>query len=263
MADAVEPQLAPASDALFAAAGLRPGERVLDVGCGTGPTTRRAAELVAPGGVVVGADVSEEMIVAASARPVADRSAPIDWVTADVGTWRSEVPFDVVISRFGVMFFDDPEAAFANLAALTAPGGRLCVAVWAQREVTPFFEVPLQVVLGVAERWDRPIAAPSPDAGPFSLGDPDAVTAMLTRAGWRDAEWSPRRLQLAVGGGRTPEEAADMALQLGPARMVSESLPPEALDDARAAMVAELTRHVGAAGHVVLDASIGIVTATR
>ena len=89
MADAVEGQLAPVSDELFAAAGLRPGERVLDVGCGTGPTTRRAAELVAPDGLVVGADVSRRDDRRGDGTDARTGRA-IEWVTADVASWRAD-----------------------------------------------------------------------------------------------------------------------------------------------------------------------------
>lgn len=261
MADAVEGQLEPVSDELFAAAGLRPGERVLDVGCGTGPTTRRAAVLVAPGGLVVGADVSDEMIAAASAR-TAD-GGPIEWVTADVASWDAMHPFDAVISRFGVMFFDAPEAAFANLARLTAAGGRLCVAVWAAREASPLFQLPLATA--VDELGARGITAgvPPDDGGPFSLSDPAAVTAMLERAGWHDVAWTPRAVRLRVGGGRDPQGAATVSMQLGPTRVVTKDLDGPTADAVRTALAARLAEHVDAEGHVVLDATIGIVTASR
>ncbi|HEU4841308.1 MAG TPA: methyltransferase domain-containing protein [Ilumatobacteraceae bacterium] len=261
MADAVEGQLAPVSDELFAAAALAPGERVLDVGCGTGPTTRRAAELVAPGGVVVGADVSGEMIDAAAART--PDGAGIEWVTADVATWHPDRPFDAVISRFGVMFFDDPETAFANLARLTTEGGRLCVAVWASRGASALFEVPLRAAVAALAAHGVDAAVPPDDGGPFSLGDAPAVTAMLERAGWRDVAWTARPVRVPVGGGRDPADAAAVSMQLGPTRIVTKDLDPELRDAAATAIAAALADHVDGDGHVVLDAAIGIVTATR
>jgi SAM-dependent methyltransferase len=262
MSEAVEGQLQPASDVLFAAAALRPGERVLDVGCGTGPTTRLAATLVAPGGSVVAADVSSEMIAAASSRPVPEGAAPIEWTTADVQTWSGGGdPFDVVLSRFGVMFFTDAAAAFANLHALTAPGGRLCVAVWAPRPASPVFAVVLDTTL--AELRSRGVEpdVPPEDGGPFSLGDPPRVVAMLEDAGWRDATWTPHRIQFPIGGGMGPEEAAPITMNLGPTRLVLPEADGDTIAAVEARVVEVLRDHVDAAGQVVLDGSIGIVTA--
>ncbi|MDZ4236127.1 MAG: class I SAM-dependent methyltransferase, partial [Dietzia sp.] len=111
--EGIERQLAPASAVLLDTAALQPGERLLDVGCGTGPTTRDAAAAVGPSGRVTGLDISADMIEAA--RSVSPES--IDWIVADVATWDPPPgAWDVVISRFGVMFFADPVTVFANLA---------------------------------------------------------------------------------------------------------------------------------------------------
>jgi SAM-dependent methyltransferase len=264
MTDAVEGQLAPVSDVLFAAAALRPDERVLDVGCGTGPTTRQAAVLLAPHGSVVGADVSTEMIAAASRRPVTD-AAPIEWVVADVQTWQTGgAPFDAVLSRFGVMFFADPAAAFANLHELTAAGGRLCAAVWARRPASPLFDLPLSTTLAVLrERNVEPASVPPEDWGPFSLGDAPRVVAMLEAAGWRDAAWTPHELSFQVGGGMTPDDAAPILAQLGPTRAALLEVDQDTLAAAESAIADVLRDHIDADGRAVLDGSIGILTASR
>lgn len=117
-AEGLERQLAPVSAVLFAAADLQPGERVLDVGCGSGPTTREAAAVVGTSGRVTGIDVSADMIEAARAAS----SPSIEWIVADVATWEPPpTVWNVVISRFGVMFFDDPPAALLVGAGWAAP----------------------------------------------------------------------------------------------------------------------------------------------
>ena len=159
------------------------------------------------------------------------------------------------------MFFDAPEAAFQNLAELTVEGGRLCVAVWADRGASQLFELPL--TLAVDELATRGISAavPPDDAGPFSLGDPPAVTAMLERAGWHDVAWTARAVRIRVGGGLDPDGAADVSMQFGPTRIVTKDLAPDVAAAVRTTVAAGLAEHIDDAGHVVLDATIGIVTA--
>lgn len=127
-ADARERQLQPVSDALFERASLQPGERVLDVGVGSGPTTSQAWQAVRPDGSVTGIDIAAPMINAARQRITAPE---IEWIVGDAAAY--DFPpgtYDAVISRFGVMFFADPPAAFRNLCEATRPGGQLIVTVW-------------------------------------------------------------------------------------------------------------------------------------
>ena len=261
----LERQLAPVSDVLFAAAALAPGERVLDVGCGTGPTTREAAGAVGPDGSVTGLDVSAGMLEAAASVPVPDGAAPITWTPGDAVTWDAPAAaFDAVISRFGVMFFSDPAAAFATLAGATAPGGRLAVAVWARRDESPLFEVPLAAALEVTRAHG--VADPEglePDGGPFSLGDPAAVTALLERAGWSDVAVTPHRLALPFGGGLTPADAAATAAGFGPNRILFADLDDDVRAEAVARVAEVLGHHVDGDGHVVLDGRIFTITARR
>ena len=264
-ASSLEPQLAPVSDALFEVAALRPGERVLDIGCGTGPTTHRAAAMVGPTGAVTGLDVSAEMLDAARASAVADATtAATDWVAADATHWAGPADlFDVVISRFGVMFFDDPAAAFANLAALTRPGGRLVVAVWSHRRDNPLFEIPLAAALAVRDGFRLPpVDVPSAYLGAFSLSEPDDVRDLLRGNGWADIEIDERRLRLPLAGGRPLDEAARSTLEVGPTRVVTDDMDPSQKAAVVVAIAEALLPHqVGSA--VVLDASIHIVSAGR
>jgi SAM-dependent methyltransferase len=264
MADELERQLTPVSEVLFAAAALQPGERVLDVGVGTGPTTRQAASIVGATGSVTGVDIAAEMLVAAADRPSDPDAAPIEWRQADVGAWQPEgEPYDVVMSRFGVMFFDDPVAAFANLHRVAAPGGRLVIAVWAERTASPFFELPYSIVMEHRRRWGIGIEAPPDSGGPFSLSDPATAHDVLGRAGWADVSSEPRPVLLAVGGGLPPADAAQISLDLGPARLASEDLDDDRIGQIREALTEVYADHVDDQGHVVLEAAPVIITARR
>jgi SAM-dependent methyltransferase len=154
---------------LRAATGIRPGEQVLDVGCGAGQTTREAAAAAAPGHVL-GVDVSESLL--ARAREL----TPNDNVTYELGdaqvhAFASE-HYDIVISRFGTMFFADPVAAFRNIAGALRPRGRVVLLVWQTRERNAW-----------AEAIDAAVGATPERDGPFSLGDPAVTTGILERAG--------------------------------------------------------------------------------
>ena len=203
------------------------------------------------------------MIAAASSRPVTAEAAPIEWVVGDVQTWQTGgAPFDVVLSRFGVMFFADAAAAFANLHEMIASDGRLCVAVWAHRPASPLFDLPLSTTLAVLhERGVEPASVPAEDWGPFSLGDVPRVVAMVEAAGWRDVAWTPHELSFQVGGGMTPDDAAPVLAQLGPTRAALLEVDQDTLAAAEAAIAAVLRDHVDANGNAVLDGKIGIITA--
>jgi len=259
-AAARERQLAPVAELLFAAARLAPGERVLDVGCGTGPTTRRAATEVGERGAVVGVDVAGPLLAAAAQVPSAAGAAPISWVTADAATWTGGGDFDAVISRFGVMFFADPAAAFANLGRRVRPGGRLCVATWSRRTTMPVFELPVAVIREYAERHGLSVPVPPPDTGPFSLGKPGRVEELLTGAGWRDVQLTAHRMALPLGAG--VEEAARAALDSGAARVAVQHLDARHRD-AIAAALAERYAGGPAGGEVVGEARPIIVQARR
>jgi ubiquinone/menaquinone biosynthesis C-methylase UbiE len=166
------------NERLRAAAGIRAGERVLDVGCGAGLTTREAARAAAPGDVL-GIDLSAAALERARQLTAADGLDNVRYEEGDVQTHRFEpASFDVAISRFGVMFFSDPVAAFGNVARALRPDGRLVALVW-QRHRDNEWAVAIDDAIG-AETFDDTV---------FSLGDPDAATPILERAGFADVRF--------------------------------------------------------------------------
>ncbi|MGW6441897.1 class I SAM-dependent methyltransferase [Lentzea sp. NPDC055074] len=171
--DIVGLMLEPFQDVLVEAARERPRTRVLDVGCGTGAVTRAIAE--ATGADCVGVDIAESMLEAARARGQAE------FLRADAQVHEFDKAFDLVVSRFGVMFFDDTTAAFRNLLDATVEGGELCFVTWRTRDENPFMTTASAVAAKLAPD------APGPDPngpGPHALADPDETRAMLGRAGW-------------------------------------------------------------------------------
>jgi SAM-dependent methyltransferase len=255
-------QLAPVADLLFAAARLAPGERVVDVGCGTGPTTWRAAAEVGPGGAVTGLDVAGPMLAAAAQASPPVGAAPVEWVEADATTWSpGGPPFDVVLSRFGVMFFADPPAAFANLHRSAAPDGRLVAAVWAAHDRSPLFARPLAVALAALRDLGLDPTPPEPDQGAFSLSDPDHVHRLLAGAGWHAVTVEEHPLTLALGGGLPPAAAAEASTEFGPTRVVTDGLEPDVRQQVVDALTEAYATDLDGHGHVALDAVPVLVTA--
>lgn len=178
---------APVTAAVLDAAAIGPGHRVLDVGCGSGTLLAAAA---AAGAEPVGVDVSPTMVAGARRRVPAAVVLEADAQTTDVLDAAPGRPFDRVVSRFGVMFFDEPVTAFARVRSACAPGARLTFACWRTYEENPTFSVGQDVLTA----WmDEP---PAPAAGPFAPGpmafaDPGHVRAVLEEAAWRDVAVAP------------------------------------------------------------------------
>ena len=163
---------------LRAAYGIGRGDEVLDIGCGTGLTTREAGRAAAPGSVV-GIDVSVRMLERARELTAAERLENVRYELGDAQVFRFDRErFDVALSRFGTMFFSDPVAAFANIASALRPQGRLVLLVWQRRELNEW-TLAIDTALGAAAE------RPPPSADPFSLGDAETTTEMLELAGFQ------------------------------------------------------------------------------
>ncbi|HUR77475.1 MAG TPA: methyltransferase domain-containing protein [Acidimicrobiales bacterium] len=250
-ADGRDRVLQPVADALFDAARLQPGERVLDIGCGCGVTTMRAAELVGTG-EVTGVDLSELMLEVARQRAGSTR---IGYVEADAQTHPfAPDAYDVVISRFGTMFFDDPVAAFANIRVALVPGGRLCLATWQPLADNDWLKVPAAALVGYGALPD----SNSTEPGMFGLSDPARIRQVLASAGWHDVVVEPATVALPLGA--TAQDAAAYLADTGIVRTVLEALTPDDRRAALSAVVAVLQERQTASG-VELGAGIHLIQA--
>jgi len=247
-------QIAPLGDAAMRALAPQPGERILDIGCGCGQTTLALAAEVTPGGSVVGLDISQPMLEVARRRAagtdnVAFREA--DAQTDDFG----RNGFDAVFSRFGVMFFADPAAAFANIATKLVEGGRLTFVCWRPLSENAWMRVPLEAALPLLP----PLPRPDPLApGPFAFADADRVRAILSGSGWHSVNVEPYDMQIGSGD---LDATVDLTFRVGPLGMALRDNPGQVAVVAEAVRAA-LAPFDGPDG-VKLPAAVWIVQAMR
>ena len=248
--------LAPVSDILIDRAKAKAGERIVDVGCGCGATTIAFAQKVGPAGHVFGIDISAPML--ARARQIAPAGIPVDFALADATVYPFvSGSFDLVVSRFGVMFFAKPAISFANMRTALRPSGRLTFACWRQPRDNPWLMAPLQAVYKHVPKL--PQLGPE-DPGPFSFASEQRVIRILSEAGFSGIEMEPCNLSLDVAVGRGLDAAAETALEIGPASRALEGQPPE-VRAAAANSIREALAPFATGNAVPLAASIWIVTA--
>ena len=247
--------MAPLGEALLNAAAPRRGERALDVGCGCGDLALRLAAALGREGGVTAIDVSRPMLAHAATRDAAlenrDR-ARIDWIEADASTQALTPEFDLVTSRFGIMFFDDPPAAFARLRRALKPGGRFAVLAWRGRAEVEWMQKPLE--------WLAPLL-PMPELsdgepGPFGLADGQRTRAVLEDAGF--AAVTAERLDHAIVIGTDLDDAVAMLAETGPAAGAIREAEPVVQEEARRRLREHLADHVGADDEVRLGAACWI-----
>ena len=249
--------LTPFADAALAKAAVRTGESVLDIGCGAGETSVELARAVGPTGRLVAADVSAPLLDV-----TAGRLAGFPWATAVLADAAS-YPFepasaDLLFSRFGVMFFGDPDAAFANMRKAMKPGGRVVFACWRTPAENGWMSTPLEAAF---EHLPRPPRPDPEEPGPFSFHDPDRVTRILRAAGFGAPTFDKLDPVMDISCGDGLDGAMAAVMEFGPAsRLLGDQ--PDAVRRAVAASMRKLLAGYLKDGKVALPAAAWIVSAT-
>jgi SAM-dependent methyltransferase len=244
--------LAPLSEAAISAAALQQGERVLDVGCGCGATALAMAD---QGAIATGIDVSQPMLAKARSR-AEGRSNP-EFVLADAALHGFNGDYDLLFSRFGVMFFVEPVAAFTNLRSALRTGGRVCLLCWQPADRNPWVSVPMSVARKLLPPAD-PVDPKAP--GPFAFGDAEYVNDILTQAGFSAVQATPLERSLSLG--RDATAAAEFVTRIGPVSRALVNLDDARRDEIMNEIRITLESHTGDQG-VELGAACWIVTAVN
>lgn len=254
--EALDAMLRPYSREGIEALALAPGHAVLDVGCGCGATSLALADSVGKDGTVIGLDVSAPMLEQAKRR--GHGRANLAFHLGDAATFALEPGrFDRLFSRFGVMFFEDPTAAFANLRRALRNGARLSFVCWQPLVSNAWAKLPLDAVANVL---GRPDPAPADAPGPFAFGDADRVKRILGAAGLSDVEVRSFETENTFGRGSDREVAAELA-RLGPVARILAGKDEGAHRLAIEAIEPLLAGRRNASGEVAFPAAAWVVTA--
>jgi SAM-dependent methyltransferase len=241
---------------LFDAARITPSDRILDIGCGCGETTRMAAR-IAPEGQVLGVDLSSRMLERARERSRDEGLTNVSFERADVQVYPfEEGTLDLAISRFGVMFFGDPIAAFQNVRSALKPGGRVAFLAWQPLARNEWMSE-LFGALAAGRDLPRP---PAGAPGPFGLADPDATRQIFSAAGFEGAQLDDVTEPVTVGA--NVDDAFSFVRSLGVTRGLLRDLDPETTARALDAVRATIAAHDTGAG-IRLGSAAWLITAHR
>lgn len=214
------------NDRLLQRSEIETGERVLDIGCGTGATTMSVASLVEQGGLVVGVDISKTLLDCAISRSSNISGGRIKYTLADAQTWRFDADsFDLVTSRFGMMFFANPVLAFKNLAAALRKGGRLSFVSWANASSNPWFAIPRDAAIN---QLGKPEPTPPTAPGPLAFANSDYVLSIMDEAGLDGRSVDIEQVDLLYSG--SVAEAAHLASNVGPAMRIMKEFDGSSTD---------------------------------
>lgn len=258
--DMMDVSLMPLGHRAMTAAEISTGDRIVDVGCGCGDTTLELARRVGPGGHVLGVDISTPMLARAKARAAAAKNVALAHGDAQSHPFEAAA-FDVVFSRYGVMFFDDPVAAFVNLKSALKPGGRVAFVCWQPAKDNPWVRLPLDAV---AKHVPLPAPTPPGEPGEFGFADDQRVIRILSDAGFTETSVKKYDSPIIVAGGGGIEETIAFFFEMGPVgRAITAA---DADDGTKSRIAAEL--HDALAPYetedgVVMGAANWIVTARR
>lgn len=216
MQDSIDRLLSGVLEHLLTRADVKPGQSVLDIGCGTGASVLALCDLVGPRGSVEGLDISSQMLARARQRVQASGHGSARLTQADAQVHGFEPrAFDQAVSRFGVMFFEDTVAAFANIAKAVKPGGRMTFASWGPMPRNPWFSVPREAA--IAQLGEVPPVDPNAP-GPMAFNDTDRVLGLFRQAGLPDARAEVVNVPLYPQGDL--ETVSKIASSIGPASRI-------------------------------------------
>jgi SAM-dependent methyltransferase len=247
--------LAPLGERGLKSAAAGPGDAVLDIGCGCGGSSLELAAAIGATGSLVGVDVSRPMLAVADERARKAGLGNVRFILADAATEAfGDIAFGLAFSRFGVMFFDDPLRAFANVRRALRSDGRLVFVCWRNLAANPWFAVPAAAV----RPYLPPQPAPDPDApGPLAFADPMRVRAILEGAGFENVQFEAFDARVSLGA---HSSALEILSHIGPAARLLDGVDGSARSDALLALGAALHEHERA-GDVGIEGGVWVVSA--